>query len=43
MGGGTNIPTKDAKVVIKFLNKNIFTRFGTPRAIIRDEGSYFYN
>ena len=25
----------DAKTVIKFLKKNIFTRFGTPRVLIR--------
>ncbi|XP_017227787.1 uncharacterized protein LOC108203385 [Daucus carota subsp. sativus] len=30
-------PTNDAKVVVKFLDKHIFTRFGTPRAIISDE------
>lgn len=34
-------PTNDSKVVIKFLYKNIFTRFGTPRAIISDEGTHF--
>ena len=33
----------DAKVVLKFLKKNIFTRFGTPRALISDEGSHFCN
>ena len=32
-------PTNDGKVVLKFLHKHIFTRFGTPRAIISDEGS----
>jgi len=26
-------PTNDSMVVLKFLRKNIFTRFGTPRAI----------
>ncbi|XP_055814555.1 uncharacterized protein LOC129884252 [Solanum dulcamara] len=31
------------KVVTKFLKKNIFTRFGTPRAIISDGGSHFIN
>ena len=36
-------PTNDAKVVTKFLRRNIFTRFGTPRAIISDGGSHFYN
>ena len=35
--------TNDSKVVVKFLKKNIFTRFGTPRAIISDEGSHFCN
>ena len=35
--------TIDAKVVLKFLQKNIFTRFGAPRAIISDEGSHFCN
>ena len=37
------LPTNDAKVVTRFLQKNIFTRFGTPRAIINDEGTHFYN
>ena len=35
--------TNDAKVVLKFLKKNIFTRFGTLRALISDEGSHFCN
>ncbi|CAL8175219.1 unnamed protein product [Prunus armeniaca] len=35
--------TNDAKVVIGFLKGNIFTRFGTPRAIISDGGSHFVN
>ncbi|KAM6553959.1 hypothetical protein CsatB_014721 [Cannabis sativa] len=33
----------DGKTVLNFLQKNIFTRFGTPRAIISDEGSHFCN
>ncbi|KAK8976486.1 hypothetical protein V6N11_001629 [Hibiscus sabdariffa] len=33
----------DAKIVQNFLKKNIFTRFGTPRAIISDEGRHFDN
>ncbi|XP_070015629.1 uncharacterized protein [Nicotiana sylvestris] len=37
------LPTNDAKVVVGFLKKNIFTRFGTPRAIISDGGTHFYN
>nr|GEW62270.1 reverse transcriptase domain-containing protein [Tanacetum cinerariifolium] len=34
--------TNDARVVCKFL-KNIFARFGTPRAIISDRGTHFFN
>ncbi|XP_074346947.1 uncharacterized protein LOC141685762 [Apium graveolens] len=37
------LPTNDAKVVINFLHKQIFSRFGTPRVIISDEGSHFCN
>jgi len=39
------IPTQkaDAKTVIKFLKKNIFCRFGTPRVVISDGGSHFCN
>nr|GEV36081.1 reverse transcriptase domain-containing protein [Tanacetum cinerariifolium] len=36
------LPTNDARVVIKFL-KSLFSRFGTPRAIISDRGTYFCN
>lgn len=39
----TTFPTNDAKVLIKFLKKNIFTRFRTPRAIISGMRSHFYN
>nr|GEU59586.1 reverse transcriptase domain-containing protein [Tanacetum cinerariifolium] len=35
-------PTNDARVVCKFL-KNLFARFGTPRAIISDRGTHFCN
>nr|XP_016477568.1 PREDICTED: uncharacterized protein LOC107799022 [Nicotiana tabacum] len=35
--------TNDAKGVIGFSRKNIFTRFGTPRTIISDSGTYFCN
>ena len=39
------IPTRtnDAKVVAQFLRSNIFSRFGTPRALITDNGTHFYN
>ncbi|KAL5542658.1 hypothetical protein UlMin_010368 [Ulmus minor] len=37
------LPTNDSRVVIRFLKKNIFARFGTPRAIISDGGSHFCN
>ena len=37
------LPTNDAKVVMNFLRKYIFTRYGTPRAIISDEGKHFCN
>ena len=36
-------PTNNAKVVIKFLKKKIFTRFGMPRALLSDNGTHFYN
>ncbi|XP_063938059.1 uncharacterized protein LOC135147933 [Daucus carota subsp. sativus] len=37
------LPTNDAKVVLQFLQKQIFTCFGVPRVIISDEGSHFCN
>ena len=36
-------PTNNAQVVLKFLHKNIFTRFGTPKAIVNDKGTHFCN
>lgn len=33
--------TNDHKVVMKFVQRNIFSRFGCPRAIISDGGSHF--
>ena len=36
-------PTNDGKVVLRFLKQNIFTRHGTPRAIVSDGGSHFCN
>ncbi|KAJ9566947.1 hypothetical protein OSB04_002913 [Centaurea solstitialis] len=35
--------SNDAKTVIKFLQKQIFSRFGTPCALISDEGTHFIN
>ena len=35
--------TNDSKVVFTFLKKNIFSRFGTPRALLSDGGSHFCN
>ena len=37
------LPTNDAKVVVDFLQKNIFSKFDTPRVITSDEGTHFYN
>ena len=39
------VPTKttEARVVVKFLRENIFSRYGMPRAIIRDPGTHFDN
>jgi hypothetical protein len=37
------IRTNDHKVVIKFIHSNIFSCFGTPRAIISDGGKHFCN
>ncbi|XP_070020527.1 uncharacterized protein [Nicotiana sylvestris] len=36
-------PNNEARSVVTFLKKNIFTRFGTPRAIRSDEGLHFCN
>nr|GFA40164.1 hypothetical protein [Tanacetum cinerariifolium] len=36
------LPTNDARVVVKFL-KSLFSRFGTPKDIIRDGGTHLFN
>nr|GFB93044.1 reverse transcriptase domain-containing protein [Tanacetum cinerariifolium] len=36
------LPKNDARVVVKFL-KSLFSRFGTPKAIISDRGTHFCN
>ena len=37
------LPINDSRVVVKFLKKNVFTRFGVPRVIISDRSSHFHN
>ena len=37
------LQNNEGKSVIAFLKKNIFSRFGTPMAIISDGGSHFCN
>ncbi|XP_038973113.1 uncharacterized protein LOC120105094 [Phoenix dactylifera] len=39
----TATQTNDSRVVMRFVKKNIFSRFGVPRAIISDESSHFCN
>ncbi|XP_022868523.1 uncharacterized protein LOC111388093 [Olea europaea var. sylvestris] len=41
--GAVALPTNDTKVIIEFLKKYIFTRYGTPKAIISDGGKHFIN
>ncbi|KAL1199622.1 hypothetical protein V5N11_019387 [Cardamine amara subsp. amara] len=36
-------PTNDAKVVLKMFKSIIFPRFGIPKVVISDGGSYFIN
>ena len=36
-------PRNDANIVVGFLQRNILSRFGTPRTIISDGGSHFAN
>ena len=35
--------SNDANTVTKFLQHNIFARYGVPRALISDGRSHFYN
>nr|XP_009794223.1 PREDICTED: uncharacterized protein LOC104241020 [Nicotiana sylvestris] len=37
------LPNNETRSVTAFLKKNIFARFGTPRAILSDGGSHFCN
>ena len=36
-------PKNDVGIVIKFLKRNIFSRFGVPRVLISDAGMHFCN
>ena len=36
-------PKNDANTVVGFIQRNILSRYGAPRTIIRDEGSRFAN
>ena len=36
-------PKNDAKTVVKFLKKDIFSRFGVPKVLISDSSSHFCN
>ena len=36
-------PRNDANTVVGFIQRNILSRYGAPRTIISDEGSYFVN
>ncbi|OMO55303.1 Integrase, catalytic core [Corchorus capsularis] len=37
------LPNNTGASVVKFIKKNIFTRFGVPRAILSDNGTHFQN
>jgi hypothetical protein len=43
VGRGRATKTNDHKVVVKFIQANIFSKFSTRRAIISDKGKHFCN
>ena len=40
---GIAYPINDANTIVRFIQRNIFSRFRAPRTIISDEGSHFAN
>ena len=36
-------PRNDASTVVRFIQRNILSRFGEPKSIISDEGNHFAN
>ena len=39
----TTCPRNDATTIVGFIQRNILSRFGAPKTIISDKGSYFEN
>ena len=43
IGGSNSLSQKYSITVVRFIQRNILSRFGAPRTIISDEGSHFAN
>ena len=41
MGRVISCSKNDANIVVRFIQRNILSRFGAPKIIISDEGSHF--